>query len=205
MDIINGDWKLSFDNSKLSFDASKNKNIMPVVGNSGVTNGLTSYIKGNFTNLNGYDFTSNKTFVTVTFDVIGTGDADIDFFVDTLCVGYKKSNGQTEYEAIVDYGEKRDITGIDGFENARLSDLKTVIATGEILIGDIDGDGEVTIKDATLIQLYCTDQITLTGDAYLAADTDQNGVISVIDSTVVRYYLAGLTSSGGYCGTYVSR
>ena len=188
MDIINGDWKLSFDNSKLSFDASKIKNIMPVVGNSGVTIGLTSYIKGNFTNLNGYDFTSNKTFVTVTFDIIGTRDADIDFFVDTLCVGYKKSNGETEYEAIVDYGEKRDITGIDGFENARLSDLKTVIATGEILIGDIDGTrGDNQGRNAYTALLHRPD--SLTGDACLAADTDRNGVISVIDSTWFRYYL----------------
>ena len=63
-----------------------------------------------------------------------------------------------------------------------------------ILLGDVDGDGEVTIFDATAIQRWLADlpasQINET-----AADADEDGEISIFDATAVQRWLADLPSN----------
>ena len=54
--------------------------------------------------------------------------------------------------------------------------------------GDVDGDGELTIKDVTLIQKYLADVSGLEGTQLAAADTDANGVINIQDCTEIQMY-----------------
>ena len=60
-----------------------------------------------------------------------------------------------------------------------------------ILIGDADGDGEITIFDATAIQRYLAGILS---DSFneKAADTDGDGNISIFDATYIQRKLAGL-------------
>lgn len=68
------------------------------------------------------------------------------------------------------------------------------------LYGDVDGDGEITICDATIIQragvklkLLSTFQIEL-------ADVDSDGEASVLDTTFIQRYLVGMLSDRNRTG-----
>ena len=61
------------------------------------------------------------------------------------------------------------------------------------LTGDADGDGDITVADATLVQRYAamlrTDIFTV---VLMGADVDGDGVLTIIDATFIRRYLAGM-------------
>ncbi len=61
-----------------------------------------------------------------------------------------------------------------------------------ILKGDADGDGYVSITDATTIQRYLVGLYDLDDEQLLAADTDGDGYVSITDVTVIQRYLVGL-------------
>lgn len=63
------------------------------------------------------------------------------------------------------------------------------------LLGDVDGDGTVTIADVTYIQRYLADlPISFAFDEKLA-DTDGDGMVTVLDATDLQRWLAGLPSN----------
>ncbi len=74
----------------------------------------------------------------------------------------------------------------------------------KVLIGDVDNDGIVSIKDATIIQRYLNDTATVdnTDKFKLAADTNGDGNIDIMDVTTIQYYLAGNNENSGNCGKY---
>jgi hypothetical protein len=53
----------------------------------------------------------------------------------------------------------------------------------------VNGDGRVTILDATLIQKYLADVITLKKEQIMCCDFDFNGRVSVNDVTSLQRYL----------------
>lgn len=63
-----------------------------------------------------------------------------------------------------------------------------------ILLGDADGDGEVTILDATCIQRTLA---SLSVESYneTASDTDQDGEVTIVDATFIQRWLASLPSN----------
>ena len=62
------------------------------------------------------------------------------------------------------------------------------------LLGDVDGDGEVTIIDATCIQRKLA-SIATAKFVEAAADTDEDGEVTIIDATVIQRWLAQLPSN----------
>lgn len=56
--------------------------------------------------------------------------------------------------------------------------------------GDIDGDGEVTINDATLIQKYLAEVSDIPSTQLVSADADANGVINIQDCTEIQMYIS---------------
>ena len=60
------------------------------------------------------------------------------------------------------------------------------------VVGDADGDGEVSIMDATQIQLIVAGLVELTDDVKLAADADGDGEVSIMDATQIQLMVAGL-------------
>ena len=59
------------------------------------------------------------------------------------------------------------------------------------LLGDVDGDGDVSIIDATIIQRVLADMITDEDGMYtLRGDVDGDGELSVTDVTFIRRYCA---------------
>lgn len=69
----------------------------------------------------------------------------------------------------------------------------TVVLAGETedILGDADGDGEITVLDAVAVLQYCAD---MAPEAFVAsaADTSKNGTIGVEDAVRILEYCADL-------------
>lgn len=193
LDLINTEWALSYDTSKLSFDKSTVTGLMPNATNTVIRETTTGIIKGNFTTLSLVDFRDEKAFVTVTFDVIGNGTADIDMFVDILGVAYLDENFQAVEEYLVDYGVIYDVTSIPGFEN-EVYTVDTIFSEPTAALGDVNGDGVINIKDATLIQKYLASLSTLTEDMMARADVTRDGVVNINDASLIQKYVADIVT-----------
>ena len=70
----------------------------------------------------------------------------------------------------------------------------TVAYGGGFVYGDVDGDGQVRINDATLLQRHLIQQegyvLDKDSDAFKAGDVDGNGEITIEDVTLIQRYLA---------------
>ncbi len=75
----------------------------------------------------------------------------------------------------------------------------TVTVTGEsdneIVIGDVNGDGEVDFADAIVVLKHDAGITTLTGDKLTAADTNGDGDVDFVDAIQILKYDSGLISS----------
>ncbi len=65
------------------------------------------------------------------------------------------------------------------------------VEPGDFVLGDADGDGEVSVMDASLIQMFLVGKKDITGTAALAADADKDGEISVMDASLIQMFLVG--------------
>lgn len=63
------------------------------------------------------------------------------------------------------------------------------------VLGDVDGDGEVSVMDATAIQLHIASLQTIPEDKLPAADADRDGDVSVLDATAIQLLVARLIDS----------
>ena len=72
------------------------------------------------------------------------------------------------------------------------------------LVGDVDGDKEISVMDATCIQRHMSKTNVLVGKTFTAADVDMNGEVTILDATYIQMYLIGKNIDGSYCGTYQS-
>lgn len=70
-------------------------------------------------------------------------------------------------------------------------------ATAERILGDVDGDGEVSVLDATLIRRYDAMMIEFTDQQLLAADVDGDGQITICDATWLQRYLNDMKAPDG--------
>lgn len=57
--------------------------------------------------------------------------------------------------------------------------------------GDVDGDGTVTVMDATLVQKYIVNAATLTADQIVLADINGDGTVTVLDATCIQKLAIG--------------
>lgn len=193
MKVQNGQWSLTYDSSKLKYVESDNQSggtqtIMPAIGSDLYYNNVGSTIYGNFTNLSMYNITSSQPFVTVTFEVIGTGTADVNLNLEVMSVGYK-SAGKLYDAVLVENSKLKDISAISGFENAKLTDLSTSVTTGRV-IGDVNGDGIVNIVDVTLILKHNVSLYHISNEDKIYADINNDGVINIADATILQKQLA---------------
>ncbi|MDO4747783.1 MAG: dockerin type I repeat-containing protein, partial [Eubacteriales bacterium] len=60
----------------------------------------------------------------------------------------------------------------------------------DYILGDVNGDGEVSVVDATLVQRHVAKTTVLEGTALLAADVTGEGEVSVVDATVIQRFVA---------------
>lgn len=65
----------------------------------------------------------------------------------------------------------------------------------DIILGDVDMDGKITISDALLIFKHKSGEKTLSADAQKAADTNKNGSVDIADALLIFKYKSGEISS----------
>lgn len=68
----------------------------------------------------------------------------------------------------------------------------TFIALDSQQIGDVDGDGKISIDDVTDIQKHLANMVEFTKEQVSLADVDKNGTVSIDDVTLIQKHLAGL-------------
>ena len=85
------------------------------------------------------------------------------------------------------------ITG-SSFAAAGASAESTYTPPEEFIYGDVDMDGEVTVRDATLVQKGVAEVVYLTAVQRYLADTEGEG-FSVRNATAIQKHLAGLDTA----------
>ena len=68
--------------------------------------------------------------------------------------------------------------------------------SGNAVYGDVNGDGDITIVDATLVQKHIVQLETLSADKQILADVDEDNTISVVDATLIQKYIVQLKDWG---------
>ena len=197
MKAVDTQWTLTYDNTKLKYDIADNmvdgsQTITPSAGDNLVFNNKSNYIKGNFSSLKLVSFDNNTDFVSVTFDIIGTGKADVYLDLEVLSLAYKDSSNKPHCASIVDFSKMQDISGIKGFENASISTSTNLESS--ILMGDVNGDGYVKVDDATAVLKYVVGKESLNSLQIKAADVNRDGKVNVKDATLIQKYLADMIS-----------
>ena len=71
----------------------------------------------------------------------------------------------------------------------------------QVLVGDINGDGEVARADATILSRFLTNQNSLTQAQLLVADVDLNGTVDEYDEELLSHYVGRWNSVPDYMGT----
>ena len=79
-------------------------------------------------------------------------------------------------------------------------------APNESIWGDVDGDGSITVADATAVQKYAIDLPTDTRRFNVnVADVNGDGRVSVLDVTCIQKYIAEFTTGTGKTGQRVAQ
>lgn len=68
--------------------------------------------------------------------------------------------------------------------------------SGNAVYGEVNGDGDITIVDATLVQKHVAQLETLSADKQILADVNRDNTISVVDATLIQKYIVHLKDWG---------
>ena len=72
-------------------------------------------------------------------------------------------------------------------------------------LGDVDGSGEVSILDATQIQLSLASIIAMNSNAKLLADVDRGGDVSILDATDIQCFIAKIATTAKVAHTLYTK
>ncbi len=244
---------LNFDSSKLRLTATDNMEAdalksCPNLTDVSYNSQYEGYVGINCTNLDGYDFTEEKVFLSLEFTVIGTGVTSIDFIPQDMTMKggeesyYFLSEKQSEgaaFRAELEKDEEiipTDSTaptsteatepgGSDATEPTEFTDPAGTTATTpsissddeeptgtipsesqtqsptgttatipeeEFELGDVNRDGKLNIRDATLIQKFLAKISELDDEQVKLADYQTDGKVNIKDATRIQKKLANL-------------
>lgn len=68
--------------------------------------------------------------------------------------------------------------------------------SGNAVYGEVNGDGDITIVDAALVQKHVAQLETLSADKQILADVNGDNTISVVDATLIQKYIVHLKDWG---------
>ena len=68
--------------------------------------------------------------------------------------------------------------------------------SGNAVYGEVNGDGDITVVDATLVQKHVVQLETLSADKQILADVNGDNTISVVDATLIQKYIVQLKEWG---------
>lgn len=126
----------------------------------------------------------------------GTHDTKYDSFYE-MKIPFSALGIDKKYIETNGIGAQVDVTGTAGFTGQKLSGSIVLGPEENILYGDINGDGKITVDDVTLLQLFVSGDKTIDSAAKIRADVNKDGVIDVLDCTDIQLYIAGDLSKLG--------
>ncbi len=177
-----GDYR--FENGSLTVTLTEDSYVAVKTGDNSITYMTNGWLGYNVTSATLYPSSTlssaDKLFVpagTVTFTLAENSDG-------SLTLSYTSSTQPTE--------------------ETTSPETPTTPVTEQVLIGDANLDGRISVKDVTAIQRHIAEMALLTGNTLIAADVNGDGSVTVKDATCVQLYLAEYTSGFGSCGTTVT-
>ncbi len=84
------------------------------------------------------------------------------------------------------------VTTAPATTTAPVTEPATTVPVSKYKVGDVNRDGNINIKDATMIQKALAELIKLDDEQKALADFDGDGRISIRDATKIQYVIAGL-------------
>ena len=124
-----------------------------------------------------------------------------------------KDNKDVDNGAELDFDLTKRVTDDEGNESidySGLYDLEDISRKIDALyngpvFGDVNGDGYVTISDATLIQQASIELVSFTNLQKQVADVNGDGKVNVLDASCVQRYIAGYSKKTGKTGEEMSQ
>ena len=121
-------------------------------------------------------------------------DGDVEAAVLDTLNAYRFVFGQTETEfnnglPAVEYK-------VNSYMPKHVNALTLLQPEKSLLLGDVDGDGNVTASDATMALRAAAKTINLTADQRLAADADRDGKVTASDATMILRAVAKIIKLG---------
>ncbi len=123
-----------------------------------------------------------------------------DFLINKL-ENARVYSGKDDQPLVDDLGLKIELTVYDALAAIENTSVKvewnwweSPLEYGDFtpVLGDVDGDTKVSVMDATAIQQYKADILTIPEKLLLYGDTDNDGAVSVLDATQIQLILAQL-------------
>ncbi len=75
--------------------------------------------------------------------------------------------------------------------------VEPTVKPGNLILGDADLDGDVTVLDASNIQMHIAQLLTLSTDGLRCAEVDKDTKVTVLDATNIQLYKAQLACADG--------
>ena len=86
------------------------------------------------------------------------------------------------------------IKGVSNTYKFQLPELLNDFTIGIVLLGDINKDGEIDLKDSSMVLQYLSNNTSLSALSLLALDLNRNGIIDTDDATLIQQYYSGASS-----------
>ena len=86
------------------------------------------------------------------------------------------------------------IKGVSNTYKFQLPELLNDFTIGVVLLGDINKDGAIDLKDSSIILQYLSNNTSLSALSLLALDLNRNGIIDTGDATLIQQYYSQASS-----------
>ena len=147
-----------------------------------------------------FKFTPNKN-GALNFYSVGTCDTYGCLFDSEMTELAYNDDGSEDYNFSITYdviAGKTYILACRMYSSDTIGNFNTVLnfePDDTALIGDVDGNGEVSITDATEIQKYLVQYVSLNEEQLKVSDTNGDGKVDIKDVTQIQKYIVQLISS----------
>lgn len=86
------------------------------------------------------------------------------------------------------------IKGVSNTYKFQLPELLNDFTIGIVLLGDINKDGAIDLKDSSMVLQYLSNNTSLSALSLLALDLNRNGIIDTDDATLIQQYYSRASS-----------
>ena len=147
----------------------------------GIMSTLSVNISGNTKSVIAQATNHSGIMTHVGLNINNTGDQNVQIIEPADAV-VKTSISDSYYQAVFE---------ADGETEAKRVVIKSETAPVTYILGDSDGDEDVSSVDVTLIQRYCADfNINIPEETLMHGDVDGSGDLDILDATLIQRFLA---------------